>query len=113
MHEVSLMEQTLALAVQAARDAGASRIHQIRLRIGRLAGVEPEALGLAFQIVTEGTIAEGAGLEVESVPIHCYCSDCGQGFDPSDMVFACPTCGRCSSDIRTGQELELASLEIS
>jgi hydrogenase nickel incorporation protein HypA/HybF len=113
MHEVGLMESMLEIALEHARDRGADRIHAIALRVGRLAGVEAEALGLAFEVVTTGTPAEGARLDVEAVPVACYCRPCAREFEPEGFVFACPRCGALSADVRRGRELELASLEVS
>ena len=113
MHEVGLMESALEIAQEHARRQGATRIHTIALRVGRLSGVEPEAMELAFEVVTAGTSAEGARLVVESVPVVCFCRDCDREFEPTGFVFPCPCCGRFSSEIRQGRELELASLEVS
>jgi hydrogenase nickel incorporation protein HypA/HybF len=71
MHEVGLMQSTLAFALKRAADEGAQRIHRLTMRIGPLSGVVPEALEFAFEVLTQGTIAEGAGFEVERVPIVC------------------------------------------
>ena len=113
MHEASLMQCALDMALEQARLHRATRIHRITLRIGRLAGVVPEALAFAFDVVTAGTIAEGARLEVEAVAIVCYCAGCREEFTPPDFVFACPRCGSLSADVRAGQELELARVEVS
>ena len=40
----------------------------IRLRIGALSGVVPEALEFAFEALRPGTLAEKAELAIESVP---------------------------------------------
>jgi hydrogenase nickel incorporation protein HypA/HybF len=113
MHEVGLMQSALELAEEQARLRGACRIHRITLRIGKLAGVELEALTFAFEVVAAGTMAEGAALQVEAVPVVCYCCGCEKEFAPEDFVFACPACGALSQDVRSGQELELTSLEVS
>jgi hydrogenase nickel incorporation protein HypA/HybF len=113
MHEVGLMEQIVTLAVDAAARDGAAKIHRLTLRIGRLAGVEPEALALAFEVVTAGTPAEGAALVVEPVEVVCHCERCDEDFAPAGFVFLCPGCGVPSADVRQGRELELASLEVS
>jgi hydrogenase nickel incorporation protein HypA/HybF len=113
MHEVSLMQSALELAEEQARLRGAGRIHRITLRIGKLAGVEPEALAFAFDVVTAGTMADGATLGVESVPVVCFCAACQAEFAPEDFIFACPRCGAPSGDVRAGRELELVSLEVS
>jgi hydrogenase nickel incorporation protein HypA/HybF len=113
MHEVGLMQSALELAEEQARLRGASRIHRITLRVGKLAGVEPEALAFAFDVVTAGTMADGASLGVESVPVACFCASCRAEFAPEELVFACPRCGVPSADVRTGRELDLVSLEVS
>ena len=65
MHELSIMQSALSLALDQARQAGAARVHTIRLRIGALSGVVPDALEFAFEALTPGTLAEGAQLAIE------------------------------------------------
>ena len=43
MHEVSIMESAVRMAVEAAKSAGASRVLALRLRVGTLSGAVPEA----------------------------------------------------------------------
>jgi hydrogenase nickel insertion protein HypA len=68
MHEVSLLENTLELALDYARQHNATQIHHLTLRVGQLSGVIPEALQFAFDIVVQGTIAQTATLSIESIP---------------------------------------------
>ena len=113
MHEVSLMQDTVIIATKQAREAGAQRIHRIMMKVGALSGAVPETLEFAFEIVAKGTIAEGARLDIERVPILCFCPTCGKDFEPADFVCECTGCGRPSTDIRRGRELQLTSLEVS
>lgn len=113
MHEVSLMQDTVIIATKQAKDAGAQRIHRILMRVGALSGAVPETLEFVFDIVAKGTMAEGATLEIERVPVLCYCPACAQEFAPADFVCECPRCGRPSADIRRGRELQVTSLEVS
>jgi hydrogenase nickel incorporation protein HypA/HybF len=113
MHEASLMQAALEIAAEHAGRRGATRIHRLTLRVGRLSGVEPMALTFAFDALAAGTPAEGACLEIDTVPTVCYCTGCAVEFEPADFVYACPRCGKLSADVRRGQELELASLEVS
>ncbi len=112
MHEVAIMEQAVSLAIEAANKAGATRIASIRLRIGELAGVVPEALEFAFEAVTRGTIAEGGKMSWENVPVRCWCPTCEAEFHPEGSIFECPTCGLPSADIRAGRELHLVDVEV-
>jgi hydrogenase nickel incorporation protein HypA/HybF len=104
------MQSALELAEEQARLRGASRIHRITLRRGKLAGVGPEALAFAFDVVTAETIADGATLGVESVPVVCFCAACRAKFAPEDFGFVCPRCGAPDRDVRAGRELELVLL---
>jgi hydrogenase nickel incorporation protein HypA/HybF len=113
VHEVGLMLEALALAEERARGHEASRIHRLTLRVGRLSGVDAEALTFAFDACAEGTLAEGAQLVIEEEPVSCWCARCQTEFQPADIIFACPACGELSPDIRRGRELELTSLEVS
>lgn len=114
MHEVSIMEQTMQIALESAREQDAIAIHGVKMRVGVGSGVVPEALQFAFDVVTQGTMAEGANLEIETVPITCRCAGCGLEFQPFDPFFyQCPGCGQLSSTLTAGRDVELASLEIS
>jgi hydrogenase nickel incorporation protein HypA/HybF len=113
MHEVGLMQNALEMAFAHMQRTGASRIHRMRLRVGELSGVVPEALEMAFAAATPGTPAHGADLIVERVAVVCRCETCGQEFQPADVIYFCSHCGAISSSVRQGRELELASLEVS
>jgi hydrogenase nickel incorporation protein HypA/HybF len=113
MHELSLMESTLEIALENACGQGAQKIHQLNLRVGAMSGVVPEALEFAFDACTQGTIAAGALLKIELVPALCYCQNCDRTFAPPDLIYACPNCGRISSKLLQGRELQLTSLEVS
>jgi hydrogenase nickel incorporation protein HypA/HybF len=113
MHEVSIMQSALESAEQHAKAQGATRIHRIVLNIGAASGVAPDALEFAFGPVTEGTMADGATLEIIGVPVVRYCETCSVEFDAPDLLIECPKCGNYALEIRRGAELELASLEIS
>jgi hydrogenase nickel incorporation protein HypA/HybF len=112
MHEVGIMQSTLEAAEKQARAAGAARIHEIRMRVGRMRGVVPEALEHAFAILREGTMAAAATLSIEHVMAACWCGDCRQEFECPDWFSECPTCGTPSNDLRRGLELELVSMEV-
>ena len=113
MHELSIMQSALEQALAKAREAGALQVHEIRLRVGSLSGVVPEALQIAFEALSLGTPAERAVLKIEDVPARYWCVVCDREFT-SDKLFAeCPECRCASRELRAGRELELASLEIT
>ena len=113
MHEVSLLQDALELALAEAKREGTSRIHRIGLRVGALSGVVPEALEFAFEVVTRGSLAEGARLDVTVVPAAGRCSHCGETFSVEESGFMCPTCGAPAQIGEQSFELQLATLEVS
>jgi hydrogenase nickel incorporation protein HypA/HybF len=113
MHELSLMEAVRDQALEQAERHGGGRITAINLRIGSLAGVEPEALAMAFGVVMAGTAAAGARLHIEPVAAACWCGPCEADFPAADGVCECPVCGAISRQLLRGRELQLASLELA
>jgi hydrogenase nickel incorporation protein HypA/HybF len=113
MHEVGLMQEALRIALTHAQRSGTGRIHALTMRIGPLAGVEIEALRLAFEVVTPDTPADGAALHFDEVPVTCWCIECERIFQPAESVFRCPHCHQYSDDIRQGREFDLVAVEVS
>jgi hydrogenase nickel incorporation protein HypA/HybF len=113
MHEVSLMEEAVRVAVEAARESGGSRILKLRLRIGTMSGVVPEAMRFAFDVICRNTMAAGAALEIETVPATSWCAVCEREFPQADFLNECPTCHNLSGELRRGRELEIAAVEVS
>ena len=113
MHEAGIIESMLAIAGRQARENGAAKINTIRLRVGALRGVVPEALQHAFMVMRRETSAvQEARLEVEQVPAVFWCTACMREFETDAMFAECPDCGVSSAEIRRGMELEIVSLEV-
>lgn len=112
MHEVSLMEQVIELACTTATRENAQEIRSMRLKIGVHSGVVREALLFAFDVVKEGTMAARAKLSIDCVPVSCWCTVCNQSFFPQEWAYFCPTCQQWSSQVLTGKEMQLVSVEV-
>ena len=112
MHEVSIMTEAVRMAVDTAQSAGASRVLKLRLRIGTLSGVVPDAMRFAFDVVCQGTMAAGATLEIEAVPAACWCATCQTEFECADFFNECPRCHNVSGELRRGREMEIADVEM-
>jgi hydrogenase nickel incorporation protein HypA/HybF len=116
MHEASIMQEVFALAFAQLRASPASRItrlRRLRLRVGALSGVVPEALSFAFDAMKAGTPAADATLEIEATPLRLACQHCALEFEPVDYPAPCPACAGWKVAIRRGQELDLLSIELS
>lgn len=106
------MQSTLDAALERAQMCAAKQILRLHMKVGALTGVVPDALHFAFEALREGTMASKAELEIHSVPVRYWCDPCGREFEPVDLLPDCPSCGRPSSETRTGLELELTSMEV-
>lgn len=100
------------MAVEAAQAAGAHRVRELRLRVGVLSGVVPDALRFAFEVVCRDTIAAGASLRIETVPAASWCAACREEFAGADFYSECPRCHNVSGELRRGRELEIAAVEL-
>lgn len=114
MHEVSIAQSILSIADDYALRNGASRITTIGLRVGEFSGVVPEALETAFDIAKQGTLAEYARLEIETVALLAFCQHCHKEFKVSSpyAIASCPSCFAISRDLCQGQELDVCYLEV-
>lgn len=109
MHEFGLCE---AIVDAVERRAAGRRVDHVRVRIGALHHPFDPALQEAFADVAAGTVAEGAELEVDVVPVRLTCGTCGQDQLLAAYRTECPACG-CESHIAGGDELDLASIRIA
>ena len=112
MHELALMQEVASMAAAAARREGAVGVIRIRLRLGSLAGVDPEALRFAAEVVLQEGITAGAKLEIEMVPALAWCEACAALVPLEQGVGCCPGCGGLGGALQQGRELELAALEL-
>ncbi|MEU6488390.1 hydrogenase maturation nickel metallochaperone HypA [Streptomyces sp. NPDC046887] len=112
MHELSIAVAAISQIEEAAERHGADRVAVVRLRIGELSGVVPEALRFSFGIAAEGTRLAGARLEIETVKGRARCPVCGReaptGVPPA---LWCAPCGA-ARDVLSGRELEIARVEL-
>lgn len=113
MHEASIMQSVLEIACERMQEQGASRIHCVRLRVGALSGVVPEALEFAFAAMKAETPAAEASMEMEFEPARLRCKACRQDFDTTAIAEVCPHCGGWQTEVLQGQALDLVSMEVS
>jgi hydrogenase nickel incorporation protein HypA/HybF len=112
MHEMGMAYSVLHTLREEAARRRASRVRKIGLRIGELAAVDPEGLRFCFEALTRGTDLESVGLDIEIRARRHHCRDCGAEFNVMDCDFACPQCRCLDSECISGDELEIAYLEV-
>lgn len=110
MHELAITESLIAAAEAEARRHAARRIAKVKLKVGEFTGVAPEALQFCFEVARRGTLAEGAELEIEFVPLRKRCPACAKISD-GGFEFRCPVC-RAAVEVLSGRELQIEYLEL-
>jgi hydrogenase nickel incorporation protein HypA/HybF len=93
------------------RRSDLNRVDLVRLKIGEMSAVVPEALEFCFEVVAEGTSVAGAILECDIVPLTGLCRSCRREFPVKDFLFRCPDCRSGEVEVVAGEELCLAELE--
>ncbi len=101
------------MVCETAEGMGGARIEVVHLRLGVFAGVVKDALLFSFEVATEGTLAEGAVLDIEEIPLVVYCDACQRERTlPCAQAFVCPSCGSPTPEVRRGRELEVTTIEV-
>lgn len=77
MHELSLTQALLDTALRHAQRAGARKINALHVQVGALSGIVAESVRFYFDFVSQGTLAEGARLNIEMTPPSARCRVCG------------------------------------
>ncbi|MFE7812497.1 hydrogenase maturation nickel metallochaperone HypA [Streptomyces sp. NPDC057433] len=111
MHEMSIALAVVDQVEQAARSGGATGVVEVRLEVGELAGVVPDALAFCFALACADTVLEGAGLTTRSVPGTARCATCGDVWEvgmPPDLL--CPACGQAAGELLSGRELRICEV---
>lgn len=112
MHEMSIAEGVLQVIEDAAQRDGFVHVRTIRVEIGRLSGVEPEALAFCFDAVTRGTLAEGAAFEIVAVPGRGRCVACGRETELEALYDVCRHCGEAPVQVTGGTGMRVKELEV-
>jgi len=112
MHELSVVESLLAVAVESAEKAEAKRILKIYVVVGDLSGVVDESVNFYFTFLSEKTIAAGATIVFIHKQARLRCRTCEAIFSPEKLDFNCPNCRDQQVDIIGGRELYIDRLEV-
>jgi hydrogenase nickel incorporation protein HypA/HybF len=108
VHELSITQSI----VDAVCERAAGRpVLSVKVRVGTLTAVVPEAMRFCFGLVVEGTVAEGARLDIDLRPAATHCRTCGADSEITDPIVLC-RCGSADVDVVTGRELQIVSMRV-
>jgi len=86
-------------------------VHSVKVQIGALCAVVPDAMQFCFELATEGTVADGARLDLNVQPGSARCRSCGQSFELHDLILLCMR--KCRRRSVAGRDLRILSMEVS
>jgi hydrogenase nickel incorporation protein HypA/HybF len=109
MHELSIADALVGIVERYARGR---RVLRVEVKVGYLRQVVPSALGFAFELVAQGTVVEGAELELHEVPAAGTCRGCGAETPLRDFPLHCGVCGGFDVEVTRGEELQVDSLDL-
>jgi hydrogenase nickel incorporation protein HypA/HybF len=109
VHELAITQGVVEAVTER---TGSAPVMTVRVRVGRLAGVVPDAMRFCFELVTAGTPLEGASLEIEQPEGRGRCRSCGAEFELTDLILLCG-CGSADVEVLAGRELAVASVVLT
>lgn len=112
MHELALSQGIIDVIRDQSATQGFTRVKTVRLVIGALSHVEPEAIEFGFDAVSRGTVAEGAALEIERPPGMAFCLACETTVPLAGRSDPCPRCGGYQLVVTGGEEMRVKELEV-
>ncbi len=111
MHELSLAEAILNSVENEARRHRARAVSSVRLRVGRLSGVDRRSLSFCLEAISAGTVMEGARIDVGEVGPELVCGECGRFPVERPKALVCPKCGA-PAELSPGTDLFIEEMEL-
>ena len=112
MHELSVTESLLKIAVEHAEKANARRVTDLHIVIGDLASMVDDSIQFYWDIIARDTIAEQATLHFRRLPAQLQCNTCSEKYQPTEKELICPTCHGIGAKIISGEEFFLESIDV-
>ena len=108
MHELGITQNIVSIVTE---HAGAKPVRRIRIEIGQLSAIMPEAIRFCFDVVAKGTVVEGAKLEIIEIPGKARCKSCGEAVELNSLIAIC-SCGSRDLERLSGEELNIKEMEL-
>jgi hydrogenase nickel incorporation protein HypA/HybF len=112
MHELSVTESVLEIAIKHAEKAQAIRVTDIYLVIGRLSSIVDDSVEFYWNFITKDTLCEESKLHFKRVPAELICLDCEFKYQLTNELTPCPNCGSARVRVLSGDEFHVESIEI-
>jgi hydrogenase nickel incorporation protein HypA/HybF len=113
MHELSIALSIVDGVLQELERQKPGHVEAVHLRVGRLSGVDKDALSFSYGVACEGTALANSRLLIEDVDVSIFCPVCKiERPTRSFPVLTCAECGASSQRVLRGEELEITAMEM-
>lgn len=112
MHEMSIAMNIVEIVSTTVRENKAEKVNSIDLEIGDLSGILVDSLSFCFDAACNGTPVEGAVLNIKEISGKGRCIECGHEFPVEVFIAVCPNCNSMSTEIISGKELSIKSINV-
>ncbi len=112
MHESQLAKKLVVTLEAVTKEKGAIGVKSVKIRLGGVHGVDPDAFRELFSLFAQGTAGESAHLEIEEVPPKAKCQKCGLAFIPHNHHPLCPQCGSLEIEVEAEPDLQILELAL-
>lgn len=112
MHELPVTQSILEIALRHGEQANAKRITDIHIVMGELSTMVDDSIQFYWDMIAEGTIAQGATLHFRRVPAELQCMACFTKYSPKETELVCPNCGGVGAKIVAGEECSLEAIDV-
>jgi hydrogenase nickel incorporation protein HypA/HybF len=114
VHELSIALNIIDGVLGEAQQRGIAEVQAVHLRVGRLSGVDKDALLFSYRVASEDTPLVNSNLLIEDVDVVIHCPACrAERSIQSFPSLLCADCGTAADRVIRGQELEITSFEVA
>lgn len=114
MHELQVTKSILDIVLRHAIRNNVTKIVSINLSVGELSDLENEWIQHYFDYLAKETLAEGAKLKIERIPVVLKCEECSHSFQVNIKEvkdIQCPECQSKSSTLISGRDYYIKDME--
>ena len=112
MHELSICQAIIGQLERIARQHEDARVSSITLKVGPLSGVEAEQLERAYPLAAAGTPFSKVRLVIDQQEVRVRCRNCHHEMVVAPNRLICADCGDWHTDVVSGDEMLLTSVEL-
>ena len=112
MHELSIAKSIIQIIENSVASDFNKKIVKVHLNIGKLSGIEIDALTFSFSLISKNTILQHAELAINNINGLAKCRKCGNSFEINSYGIPCPNCGDYDMDIMQGKEMKVMQITV-